>query len=61
MCKEHTAVMEPDEVGLQNMVCTGCKEHVSRIQIYWLIAIITIPMLLSLPAIFLYSMQVEQA
>ena len=60
LCKEHTAIMEPDEVGLQNKVCTNCKSSASRIQIYWLIAIIAIPMLLSLPAIFLYSMSTEQ-
>ena len=60
LCKEHTAVMEPDEVGLRNMVCTGCKEHASRVQIYWLIAIIVVPILLSLPAVFLYSMQADQ-
>ena len=60
LCKEHTAQVGPEEPALKDKMCTGCKDHVKRIQIYALAALIVIPIIFSVPAIVLYSMATEQ-
>ena len=58
LCKEHTAKSEnPDEDGLTGHVCVECQPRVDRVTMFWLILLIGIPVLLSLPAVFLYSTQ----
>ena len=56
LCKEHTAKSEnPDEDGMKDKVCTECQPKVDLITWMWLIIIIGLPFLLSLPAVFLYA------
>ena len=58
LCNEHTAKSEnSDEDGLTGHVCTECQPRVDRVTMFWLIILIGIPILLSLPAVFLYSTQ----